>query len=84
MNIKTGDTVVILEGNPAEFIAINPRSAVAPFIHNSIGVITCTPVYYIATADDRVNASTTNLVTDTNGQVFRNLIGGRPRNIVRK
>lgn len=83
MNIKKGDVVVILEGNPAEFIAVNPSSAQSPFTIDG-RTLTCTPAYYIAIDDDRVQASSTIVALDNNGQTFRNLIGGRPRNIIRR
>jgi hypothetical protein len=84
MNIKQGDTVVILEGNPAEFIAVNPKSNTAPFTHSGGASVTCTVAEYLCIADDRCSTSNSSFVTDVNGTIFRNIIGGRPRNIVRK
>ena len=85
MNLKKGDTLVILEGNPAEFIALNPASPLkAPFRHSSSVDVKGTPVEYIVIADDRVSTSQTSTVTDANGTIARNLVGARPRNIVRK
>ncbi len=85
MNLKKGDTLVILEGNPAEFVALNPASPlIAPFRHSSGVTVTATPVEYIVIADDSINTSRTNVVTDANGTIARNLVGARPRNIVRK
>jgi hypothetical protein len=85
MNLKKGDTLVILEGNPAEFVALNPASPLtAPFKHSSGVTVTATPVEYVVISDDRISTSQTSTVTDANGTIARNLVGARPRNIVRK
>jgi hypothetical protein len=85
MNLKKGDTLVILEGNPAEFVALNPSAPLTPpFKHSSGVTVTAIPVEYVVISDDRISTSQTSTVTDANGTIARNLVGARPRNIVRK
>lgn len=83
--LKKGDVITILEGNPAEFAIVNaPAPLSAPFTHVSGMPVKATAVDYVVIDDDRVSLSNTNYVTDVNGQIVKNMVGGRPRNIVRK
>ena len=82
MRLRKGDEVIILEGNPAEFIGLNVGVLSPPFSVNGTPLI-CTPVVYEVIADERINVDTSIQASDTNG-VKLPKIGARPRNIVRK
>ena len=83
IKLKKGQRLLILTGQPTEFIHTSNPVSTPPYLHNGVS-ISVTAEEFEMTADEIVSVNTADMVSDGNSNIFRNLIGGRPRNMFKR
>jgi len=81
--LESGDVLTQLKYGSTEFWIVDEVRPQPPYTYNGVQV-SCVASTWDVTGNDEIDLSNLNTITDSNGVVFRNHIGPRPRNIVKR
>ena len=81
--LENGDVLTQVKYGSVEFWKIGELRPQPPFTYNGVQV-SCTTAVYDVNGNDEIDLSNLNFITDANGVVFKNHIGPRPRNVVKR